>query len=414
MIIFGVGCFHFGVRPKMRTNFSAEDYATEIEHTLRKLTTVSQIDIDYSEISGHSLKQFTFDPNIIPDFGSGEAWFPHIDFLDISFEIYLPRRLQCELLETTDEMLATESERFSIQITNGYHAPVAYVVPLDATSARCQASDAVKLVRHYLHRELQILDTSLGFEYTGPSPFHADFFVNQNDTINPIDIQVTTTKQLGYDKIVFSYSPTRYADDEDAFRFIREHILSELSFYYTLIHTRNYSYHEWTDLASNIDTYIESEKAARISSKLQHLVKHGRLLGELVDAICIFRADQISRRHPLENDYRNLYATEGYLKEYIDNEYQNPPAFPVNEATEIVKFRENRHNMFWAAIAVLFSGILGGLFGSLATYAFTASPLTRHHTTDVHSTVSSEHEVLPEVSGASNANPQVGSGSDEN
>lgn len=387
MVYFGVGCFHFGVSELMPLQFSAQDYTNEIQDTLKRLSTVSHIDIDYEELGGPTKKQFSFQPDSIPDFSSGEGWFPQIDFLDLSFELYIPFRLQAELLKKEEQSLRTESERFSVKMKNGYEAPVAFVVPLDAKTSECRASEAVKLVRLYLNRELQTHGTTLAFQFTGPSPFHANFSVDLKDTTDHIDVELNTIKQFGYDDFVFTCNASHYVDENSAVQEVMYKIAPELTFYYALIHAHNFAYHEWESVGTKINTFFKSEQASGFWRKTKHITTHGRLLGDLVDTICSFRAEQISSRRPLDDGYRSIYARQGYLKEYIDAKYNNPPTFPVKEVSEIVKFRENRHNMFWGAVAVLISAILGGLVGGLTTYCITAVSPPKYHVFELDSAI---------------------------
>lgn len=176
MKAFGIGCFHFGITPAMQSPFSPQDYATEIESVLKAIANISEIEVFCDDPVDSTEQSFECNGDI-PDFSTGKDWFPYVSLLDISFDIYLPRRVQAEILETQEEFLKTQSEQFRILMRNCYYSPVAFITPLEAQTDECNASDAVVLVRRYLEREIRKQGGKLALESTGPSPFHADFFL---------------------------------------------------------------------------------------------------------------------------------------------------------------------------------------------------------------------------------------------
>jgi len=374
MKAFGIGCFHFGITRKMQSPFSAREYATEIETALKAIANISEIDVFCDDPVDSTEQKFEHNGDI-PVFSDGDDWFPYVSFLDISFDVYLPRRVQAEVLETPEEFLKTQSERFHVLMRNCYYSPVTFITLLEAQTDECNASDAVVLMRRYIEKEIQKQDGKLKLEFTGPSPFHADFFLRLKPGINHTVFDFSLERKRGYDKLIFFGEEVQFQDDNAALDKLIDELDDELALYYSIIRSRCSCYSAWERVDSQVSDIMRSEQKKGMCTRLHRACTQGHKLSVLVDDICEFRSLLISDRQMIEEAYRNTYASGGYLKPYIDDVFNNPPQFPVIEVSELVRFREQRHSRFWEIFAVLSSAILGGLVGSLVTYFLTTASM---------------------------------------
>lgn len=385
MKAFAVGCFHFGVTNKMPSPFSANEYIREVRASLEQIANISEIKIYFNNYGSHDEKTFESGKEILA-FDDGSDWFPYLLYLDISFDVYLPRRVQADLLKKSEDSLSTQSERFRVLIRNGYHSPVAFVLSLDAVTGKCSASDAVVLLKRYLEAELRKQAGKLMFESVGPSPFHGDFFLelDQQSTASSFDLSLERLR--GYDRLVFTTNPQEYADEDDAFKELLKVLLDELALFYSLVRLRIAYHRAWAEVESRMFEVITSEAKKGTCARIRRVCTHGKKLGFLIDSLCRFRAYVLSESQRIGEAYRIAYKRDGYLKPYVDDEFTNPPKFPIEEVSELVRFREQRHNKFWETIAVLMSAILGGVVGSFLTFYLTQPPILQQ--SDVSANIS--------------------------
>jgi len=208
MKAFGIGCFHFGITSKMQSPFSPQHYVDEIERVLKQITNISEIDV-YFDAEESTSPIFEYHEEI-PEFRSTVYSFPDLSYLELSFNVYLPRRVQSELLETEEEFVNTQSERFQVVMRNCFHSPATFIVPLDAQTEECEASTSVVLMRRYLEKEIEKMDAKIKLEFTGPSPFHANLFLKLEPESIVIDFDCSIDSRRGYDKVVFVGGAKRF------------------------------------------------------------------------------------------------------------------------------------------------------------------------------------------------------------
>lgn len=363
----------------MQSPFSPHEYGTEIESALKAIANISEIEVFCGDPLNPTEQTFEHNGDI-SDFSARTDWFPYVFFLEISFNIYLPHRVQAEILETQEESLEIHSERFRILMRNCYHSPVAFITPLDAQTDDCRPSDAVVLMRRYLEREIQKQDGKLKLESTGPSPFHADFFLRLESGINLAAFDISLERKHGYDKVIFVGKKDQFQDDNAALEKLIDELEYELELYYLIIRSGNSCHFAWERIDSHVSDLMRSGHKKGMYAQFRRAYTQGHRLSDLVDHICEFRSLLISDRQMIKEAYRNTYASDGYLKPYIDDVFNNPPQFPVNEISELVRFREQRHSRFWEIFAVLSSAALGALVGSLVTYFLTIASMHQDNT----------------------------------
>lgn len=372
MKAFGVGCFHFGITDKMPSTFSSRQYAKEIESTLKEISNISQIMLDFDDFSDLDEQRFSHDGDI-PEFSDGEDWFPYLSYLDISFEIYLPYRVQAEILEIPEQLVMTQSERFRVSIRNCYHSPVSFIAAIGADTEDCQPSNAIVLLRRYLEKEVKKQDGRLRFEFVGPSPFHADFFLRLVPDATAHTFDLSLDRRRGYDKLVFITKDDWFEDENEALEALYEELDDELALYYCIIRSHGLFYDAWANVNEHISKIMQSEQSKGPWMYARRVCTRGHELSALSDELCLFRSLLIQEKQKLDEAYRNTYASGGYLTEYVQDIFQNPPEFPVKETSDLVQFREQRHSKFWEMLTLLIAAILGGLVGGLLTYFLTVT-----------------------------------------
>ena len=96
----------------------------------------------------------------------------------LEFTIDIPERIQNEIWETGwGRPKNIEARKFRISVHYRGELPVAFVSGVDANLTN--PSDAVVLIRRYLEK-YKPDESAVEFQFLGPSPFHADFYVEES------------------------------------------------------------------------------------------------------------------------------------------------------------------------------------------------------------------------------------------
>ena len=145
-VAFGVGSWKFGLKLNGPISLSVEEYCSRLSSELETISSLSDLEIVHDE--DHDV---IFTEKHLEDSEMGPAIFPGHTIFEINFELYIPFRIQQEIVGAyfdTDTM----TEKFRIH-TLPYHAPVAFVELLNGGTSH-NPSTAVRVVREYLRSEL--------------------------------------------------------------------------------------------------------------------------------------------------------------------------------------------------------------------------------------------------------------------
>ena len=378
MTSFGIGCFHFGLKKKTAEQISASEYIGLVKSSLETIKSISSVTIRDKPSDGQEKHEI---PNPIPRLQEGEGCFPNLETFDLSFDIYIPFRVQAEILEISESILRTRTgtERFRFNLQNCYSNPVGFVECLGA-ARESSPSDAVVLMRRFLQKELE--PTEICFECLGPSPFHADFFLlpkqvqgtNSRQQRSPFECE--QVHQQGYDEVVFSYDKRAYQVDDEAKEDLFHELCNEIDLFYQIKSLESQNRNQWTDIEGKIVKLLELQQAPGLKGRWSRLTKRGKIIDEIVCALCEFNSTKLFQDSSINEDYGSSYKADiHFLKHYIDQEIKNRQTFPTKEIAELTKYLEGRHSKSWEMIVVLIAAILGGIIGGLVTlYAQSLTP----------------------------------------
>ncbi len=148
---FGVACFHFSPKACPPFRFRGTEYLAHLRRALESVPSISAVRFTHDDL----LKNMEHDVQEVPQplFEGGEP-FPRPAFMTLQFEVYVPFRVQADLLsnplfgQLSAATLQTYTEKFRVTIFNLFHGPVAFVEPL-APSNQPDPSEAVIIVRNF-------------------------------------------------------------------------------------------------------------------------------------------------------------------------------------------------------------------------------------------------------------------------
>lgn len=370
MKAFGVGCFHFALKDNMEKEITVQEYIYEIERSVQKLTTASEFEI-YFDKSIKEAKIDTTPPN--PKINKGEPCYPLIDFLHLSFNLYIPSRIQANLINISENALDTGTERFKITIINEWHGPVSYVECLSAQDD-AEPSTAVQVVREFLIQEYSKIDTFLTFDFLGPSPFHADFYLESQPPQKEKQTKFTleATKSKAYDTLVFKYTDTDYSCEDNALQALYEALSDELSFFYQLQREERQNIQNWTEIQESVNSILQYEEHQDWKHPLKRLIAKPKLFKKAFKDIGLFKGHKIFAKGRTDIDYASIYKnsnSEYYLKDYIDQTITELTQYPINETSELIKYFDQKNSKSIELITIITAAILGGMTGAVITIA---------------------------------------------
>ncbi len=296
----------------------------------------------------------------------------------IEFEVYIPFRIQKQLLKRGVELLLpleTYTERFKFLLHYASYFPVTFIEPVNS-SQESTPSQAVKIVREFLEQEFKNSKSDyIQFECLGPSPFHADFYIQPGETkdVNNVDwrFKVKICPKKGYDEIVFYFNPGIFTKAEEAKRAIEIEvkIQEELGFFYNIVQREVVKNHDWIKIQKLIGDLVSIHQLTGVKGFLKKFVLLKRI-NDAFTSITVFEIDKIFSNYVQQKDYRYIYSEkkiETYFQSYIDKEIKKQFVCPTKQPFQLISFFEGRRIKGIENFMILISAIMGGVIGSLLT-----------------------------------------------
>ncbi|WP_159096643.1 hypothetical protein [Stenotrophomonas sp. ZAC14D1_NAIMI4_1] len=345
----------------MPYSFTADDYRTAVEALLSSLPSVTDIVIDVGELGRSPL--ISEKPVHMQD-GDG---LPYFDDARISFSVYIPRRVQEDLTSRVGLQRRVVAENFHVHIRTEYDGPVAFVECV-GSGREDDPSMAVFLVREYLKKHLGGNEGPAHFDYMGPSPFHADFYLSHGAPSADSNFKLTHTPRKGYDKYQFEVD-SQGVDYVDLLGLYGE-IAGELSLYYFLMRRRrdllssasNYE-HRWATVRKCVDS-------ARFSNVLEATSRHREVRSLISDGYALQAelAVVISEmKLMVAREYED--GTPSYFEKVVRKVVEQFPQFSVDPILRWAEHVDGASYKRLEILAVIAASVIGGLIGALITSA---------------------------------------------
>ena len=249
MRVFGVGCYHFGLKTPIE--ISAENYIIALKDRLNKINTISDINVEFDEDGPDVTIKIDDDVGSFNDSGRS---IPLLQFFRLSFSIYIPERIQRDLTKNIYPR-CIGVENFKVTIEHDWYGPFTVVECIDSTD-ETNPSDAVVIIREFFKKEFHEDSGIIRFECLGPSPFHANFVLKESSEELSTPIETKIIKLRGYDHLEFLYRKSEY-DDETAYDDVLEELASEFGLYYRLVAEERVRSNEWELLEENVSSVLE-------------------------------------------------------------------------------------------------------------------------------------------------------------
>lgn len=371
MKLFGVGCLHFSFKEGISKEITVQDYVDEIKASLEKLATISDVECYFNE----DIKNAKIDISSSNQISDREPCYPQILDFELSFNLYLPKRVQAEIINCKQDYLHTDTENFRIIFKHDWHGPFTIIESIGARK-ESKPSTAIQIVREYFKKEIHNVSDILQLECIGPSPFHADFELSKCESQsfdNVSEFKLTHTKQLGYDKLHFEYIEDEFSSENEAFEYLIHKISSEIAFFYELKVMHSSRSHDWYIIQSKLQELLELEDGLYKKTIKDRYSKKPKLLHSLYREIGIFKGQEIYIRNIYEENYFNVYKNGNdnvYIKSFVDGAIENWSNYPVKETSEIVSYFESKSSRSIELSVIFLAAVFGGTIGATITVLF--------------------------------------------
>lgn len=363
-ISFGVGCFNFGVNESVPRSLSASQFLTDVQRALEAIHSINNISIECPNSDELELR---FNDSI-PSLKEDNAFIPHLHFFSVSFDLYIPARVQ---REATGHILSSEAdtERFRIFCQNEFDCPVTFIWPITDEPDNAPSSSVV-IVREYLESEFKKLDGYVTFETLGPSPYHADFQLSPKAEAEKLQdiFEAQVLPVRGYNEVEIYYDTGEFGSAVDAFFALRGLLGNELDVFYEIVRTRNERSRAWVGLQEIMEGLVAEEDLS-IWGQLQALRERRRHIHHAHQQLAEFETLRVfsqQRLQKLVNDLNKSGEPE-ILRAEVETELEELEELPTSELGRLLAFVENRWSKSLEMGIVLLSSLLGGAAGSVIT-----------------------------------------------
>lgn len=368
MKAFGIGCLHFSFKSGQDRKVTVQQYVEEVVCSLEKLSTVSNVEMSFDQ--GEKTREV--DASECTHMNDGDSCHPYISFYDLSFNIYLPKRIQSDLIGDYHSAVGTGSESFRVVFRHDWHGPFT-VVETIGSDIDSSPSTAIQVVREYLKREFSSVSNMLTLDFVGPSPFHADFFLVQCEEDNFEGFRLNHNKSPGYDEIVFEYSTGVYESEEIAFESLLYALSCEVAFFYELRIMSSKRINDWEEIQEKLHELLHLEDEEHKKTLKERYSIKPKLLNGIYRDIGLFKGQEIYQRNIYEQHYFSVYKSEKqtvYLKPFVEGTLENWKSYPVQEVSEIVNYFEGKSNRATELTVAFLAAVLGGAIGAAITVLF--------------------------------------------
>ena len=157
-VAFGIGSWEFGLNLDDPSHLNVHEYCDLFGSELGAIASLADLDINYDEDDA-----IDFSQENLENIGNATAVFPGHSIFDFSFSLYIPLRIQRELLGPYFED-GIGTENLLIYNHNVYHGWVCYVVLVDPQK-NTSPSTAIRLVREYLKMQIRLISTKFVFRF---------------------------------------------------------------------------------------------------------------------------------------------------------------------------------------------------------------------------------------------------------
>lgn len=366
-VSFGMGCFHFAVKGSVPFRFLGSEYTSEVRSLLESIPSVDAVGVDADEeFDNYSVEVV----EELPRMEEGTGTFPRAVFVSIRFEIYLPSRVQQDLVSRR-RLPEPPSERYRVLIKYGYHMPVAFVEPVGEEAALLPADGAL-VVAEFLRRELPETSSERVFlECMEPIPFPAHCYLgpasDDLDSTHSWRFRAETLPLPGSSAVLFHFNPQKCASVQEAKDTLYHGLTEEVSLFYAIHCSAKRRQLAWQELTRRLDDLIAVHTRPGAAGFLKKVVATPGESTLLALQAAHSEADLAGADSALRTSRSAIYSggLPTYLEEYVDKAMEEAPAYPYDELNRSVNLIHLARTKTVENIVLLAAAVVSGALGAV-------------------------------------------------
>jgi hypothetical protein len=299
----------------------------------------------------------------VPKLADADGPFPFTQRGSIKFTLHIPQRLQSEL-RPWPRSASTYTELFLVVVKYSFAMPVAMVHPVDP-SGEADPSEAVVIVREFLKRELASPGSAVTFESLGPTPSHADVYLESTEEIaEDLDFERASHSLAGYDRFGYNYDASKVSTTSDAAVAFFEAAETELDLYYRIAQSESVNIHAWVRVSNSVAALAAAQRLTGVKGFFTKAVQMHRRLTTAFIELTEFEMDGIAATSEFERDFSRIYGPGSvrYLKELVDGMLRTREQHPTAQMSSLLQQFEDRR----LTDRELVTGLIGAAVGAAA------------------------------------------------
>lgn len=273
----------------------------------------------------------------------------NLSFLNLEFEIDLSAGDFCKEGEN----------KFYFVSRMQYDSILTFVFPRFETN---NPSDSIYRVREHIK---SFINSPYELDVLGPSPFHADFFIEKTNFFN-----VSLEKTHGYDKVLVYVMSN---SDRDIVEELYKNLSYEFDVFYLLRNIDSAHIELWGEVQNLVSRAIGKPSFFSWRFEDQFYFRHN-YLGKAIRSLAEFEAHSIYSKQLAERRYSQVYSVNsGYLSFYLNEEIKENYQYPIKTTQNLLTFisdSKNKDREIFHTYVNTFVNVVLGVGVALMLYHF--------------------------------------------
>jgi hypothetical protein len=359
------GSFQFQITTAAPEKFTGAQYLDFIRQSLGKIAAVGSIEIEAYEPLYESA--IWTRPEKIPEYSETGLPAPNLQFVEISFTLHVPQRVQDALGKRGLSIPDTLGDDFVVKIRDGWQMPNAMVWPTKC-SVSADASNAVIVVREILEEEFSRLkDVPVRLECLGPTPAHFSAELVQASSPQSEHFEQRERRRNGYHRYTFSYSRDLGSPEAVADLFHAE-INSELDLHYRIVRARRQQNLAWYEATTEAQRILDAYRDPGLLSSIRRVMQGSHINRALI-ALAEIELDQRQELQNLQSEFDSTYEQGGHhlIKALVENMFGEFRPIPVEPLSRLLELFDSRRNTGRGVLIAAVASLIGAAVAAAAT-----------------------------------------------
>lgn len=362
---FNVGCMWFADKRDIFSSprwgrFEVEKYNESISRALSKVPGISNLKVTsgdhytFFEAYDHEHQSIRFFP--IPFSFRCEFTISIAEEVQRSYDILTPTKIG--------------NADINVILSSGSGSPVLYV-SYNADTLDSRPSDATYVLRKYLEDQVNKIDAAIELKILGPSPFHADFFMELGQTDrSEFELKDITAYFGGYGSFLITCDKDHFENLDDAYV---EYFITSfqiVAHFYDVVKMRNDLSKLYQTVEKNLENLVSIEKARGPRGYIRRLIQAPAISTVLMISVSEVETQKLALKALKERvaNKRDSNALRPFAT-YAENEIDKTDPLPLTNISELAKFFLGTTAGNLQNIVALLAGLMGGAIGAVITLA---------------------------------------------